>query len=200
MEFYFIYDTSTGLYFIQNNEPFYYVFTKPAEADLFCRSHPGTRIETQYIENEEDNSYMAACLYQRGFKGGWLDGEFHAVNQSNPELMRLIPENAGLLSLLLFRGTGKKSFIQNQRFYFFATITDSGYLAFANTNGYIFGFTDIESMDTRLARQLYSLGYEPVKYYIDGRHKYLLNANKATQCRIAENFVPEPMQHPRKIK
>lgn len=189
MRIYLIFDTYTNIYYIENGQPFFYGFTEYKSAELFCHAHPGTQTEEQLIENEEDDEYLTENLYQRGFKGGYINDRFLAINQSNPELVKFIPENAGLLNLILFRGTHKESLIKNQRFYFFVMVTDEGYLAFANTGGYIFGFTDIDNMDTRLAKQLFSMGYEAVKYYLDENHKYIINANKNTQCMIEEGIV-----------
>lgn len=188
MEFYFIYDSRAGLYYIQNNEPFFFAFTKQVDAERFCNGHAGTRLMVHSIESEEEDDYLTECLYQQGYKGGYIDGSFCPLNQNNPELCGIIPENNGLLNLILYQGTKKKRFIENQRFYFFATVTDEGLLAFANTEGYILGFTDIDHMDTKLAKQLYQLGYEVIRYYMDEEHKYLINVNKASQCRIEQAF------------
>lgn len=191
MRIYLIFDTATNFYYIENARPFFYGFTDYGAAEAFCRARPGTRAEEQLIEDEDDDDFLTETLYQRGFKGGYVNDRFLAINQSNPELIKFIPENAGLLNLILFRETHKEGLVKNQRFYFFAMVTDEGYLAFANTGGYIFGFSDIDNMDTKLTRQLFAMGYEVVKHYMDEAHKYILNANRNTQCLIGEGFAFE---------
>jgi hypothetical protein len=188
MELYLIRNKKLGIYFICKNEPFFYGFTDFEKAEQFCNKHADTVIETQEILEEEDNAYLMECLYQQGYKGGYIDNTFQTINQSNPKLIQFIPENASLLHMILYRETKRTILLKNQRFYFFAMITEQGYLAFANTNGYIFGFTDMDNVNTKLAKQLYKMGYEVVKYYLDEKHKYLINPKTPTQVIFHENF------------
>ena len=48
------------------------------------------------------------------------------------------------------------------------------YSAFANTNGSIFAFTDMENMDTSLKNQLFDLGYKVIRYHMDNKHHYFI--------------------------
>lgn len=189
MELYFIKDKTTKIYYIKENKPFFYAFTNYEAAVQFCNSNPGSEIEPQTILSEEDDEFLTECIYQQGYKGGYTDGIFTAINQSNPQLMKFIPENAGLLNLTLYKnGDTNKKLLKEQRFYFFATITEDGYLAFANSNGYIFAFTDVDNIDTSLAKALYKKGYEAIKYFFDEEHKYIINANRPTQTIMYDNY------------
>lgn len=189
MEMYLIRDSNRGIYYIKGDEPFFYAFSTLSRAKQFCNSNSGTEIETQEIYGQEDTDYIMSCMYQRGYKGGYIDGKFEPLNFTNPELMKLIPENAGLLHLILFRQNRKKKLLQSQRFYLFAMITDEGYLAFANSNGYIFSFTDVENIDTGLSKQLYQRGYETVRCNLDAHHKYIINPGKVSQTMLEEDFI-----------
>ena len=188
MKLYLVRDKHHGLYFMQDAKPFFFAFSSMETAEQFTNSHPGTELEEQEIHCQEEDDFLISSLYHMGYKGGYVDGVFKPINQTNPELTRFIPENAGLLNLLVFQETKNPTILKNQRYYFFATVTQDGYLAFANSNGYIFSFTDIENVDTALAKTLYQKGYEVIKHYMDENHCYLINPNKPTQLILGKQF------------
>ena len=187
MEICFIWDKKREIYFIQNAEPFFYAFTDERMAEQFCNSHPGTAIEKQEIEGKADDAYMLACLYQKGYQGGFIDGVFRSTIMLHPKLAQIIPEQKASLSLALYQDSKDRKYLEHLRVYLFAVVTDDGYLAFANTNGSLFAFTDTEHMNKELTAQLYELGYAAIRYYMDNKHTYLINAGAAMQTVI----VPE---------
>lgn len=184
MELYLIRDKSTGTYYIKDEEPFFYAFHNKMEAREFCKSCVQVEIEEREIDGKADDVCLVSQLYQKGYKGGFIDGVFRPVNLTDPVAAKLFPRDSALLSLILYKRTGKLSYIENERFYFFVQVTEDGYLAFANTNGSIFAFTDMENMDTSLKNQLFDLGYKVIRYHMDNKHCYFINPRKSTSVKI----------------
>ena len=180
MELYFILDEQTGICYIKDNQPFFYAFRDRQAADAFCAQNKYACIKVQEILNDADDTYLIGSLYQQGYKGGFIDGVFRPINMTNPELFRMLPTHSALLHLVMYGRSKDPSYLKDERLYFFVQVTPDGYLAFANTNGYIFAFTDVENMDTSLAGQLYQLGYEVIRYYMDPGHSYFINPRKIT--------------------
>ena len=184
MELYLIRDKTTGTYYIKDDEPFFYAFHDSKEAKEFCKSCVQVEIEKRNIESKADDTCLVSELYQKGYKGGFIDGVFRPVNMTDPVAAKLFPKNSALLSLILFERTGNISYIKDESFYFFVQVTDDGYLAFANTNGSIFTFTDMDNMDKALSSQLFDLGYKVIRYHIDNTHHYFINPRKNTSIKI----------------
>lgn len=184
MELFLIKDKSTGTYYIKDDKPFFYAFHEKADAREFMRSCVQTEMEQRDIEDKADDICLVSELYQKGYKGGFIDGVFRSVNLSDPVAAKLFPRNSALLSLILYSRTNDLSYLKNESFYFFVQITDDGYLAFANTNGNIFAFTDIENMDISLKKQLFDLGYKVIRYHMDERHHYFINPRATLQTKL----------------
>lgn len=184
MELYLIRDEQTGIYYIKDNQPFFYAFRERTTAEAFCAQNKHAVIHDTQIQNEADDAYMIGSLYQQGYKGGFIDGVFRPINMTNPKLFQLLPTHSALLHLVMYERDGDLAHLKDDRFYFFVQVTEDGYLAFANTNGNIFAFTDIDNIDTTLAGQLYQLGYEVIRYGMDERHAYFVNPRKSTQVLI----------------
>ena len=190
MELYLIKDKSTGTYYIKDDDPFFFAFHDNRDAKEFCKSCVQVEIEKREIEDKADDTCLVSELYQKGYKGGFIDGVFRPVNMTDPVAAKLFPRDSALLSLILYNRTGNISHIKEERFYFFVQVTEDGYLAFANTNGSIFAFTDMENMDVALSKQLFALGYKVIHYHMDNRHHYFINPRRATGTKIG----PEAFQ------
>lgn len=184
MELHLIRDEQTGIYYIKDNQPFFYAFRERTSAELFCAQNKHAVIDTKQIQDDTDDAYMIGSLYGQGYKGGFIDGVFRPINMTNPELFRLLPAHSALLHLVMYERSKDIAHLKNERFYFFVQVTADGYLAFANTNGKIFAFTDVNNMDTALAGQLYQLGYEVIRYYLDESHTYFINPRKPTAALV----------------
>lgn len=192
MELYLIQDQQTGIYYIKDNQPFFYAFREQATAEKFCVQNNHAVIHEVQIQNDADDAYLIGSLYQLGYKGGFIDGVFRPINMTNPDLFQMLPTHSALLHLVMYERSGDLMHLKDDRLYFFVQVTEDGYLAFANTNGNIFAFTDIDNIDAELAGQLYQLGYEVIRYGMDAHHAYFVNPRKATQVRIpAKEAAPQ---------
>lgn len=185
MELFFIWDEQAGIYYIKDDQPFFYAFHDRRAAEQFCAQHKHTVVQEKQMHDDTDNAYLLGSFYEQGYKGGFMDGVFRPLNMTNPDLFRMLPSHSALLHLVMYQRSGDFMHIRDERFYFFVQVTADGYLAFANTNGSIFAFTDVNNIDTQLAAQLHQMGYEVIRYYMSEECKYFINPRKPTAALIS---------------
>lgn len=188
MELYLIKDKKYGIYYTKESKPFFYAFSDAALAERFVNENPDSEIDIIDLEEDGDDEYLTEILYNKGYKGGYLNGNFKTMQETSPELVRKEPMDSATLALKLFSENKKTSEIKNQKFYFFATITEDGYLAFANTDGFIFAFSSSDMIDALLAKKLFSEGYDVIKYVLDDKHKYFFNYGKPLEIKVKEGL------------